>query len=78
MIPKKSPKLLKELLMVKNNSKTNNRYEEYTDEKALHRDKKKKPKMPVKSAFLKQIPKIQQDRFENKYDKKPFDSARGK
>lgn len=48
--------------MVKNHLKINNRYEEYVDEKALYRDKRKKPKMPVKSAFLKQIPKIQQDR----------------
>lgn len=53
--------------MIKNNSKINNDYGEYVDEKALHRDKKKMPKMPVKSAFLKQIPKIQQDRFHHKY-----------
>lgn len=53
--------------MAKNDLKINSKYDEYIDEKALRRQGRKKSKMPVKSAFLKQISKIQKERFEKKY-----------
>lgn len=78
MILKKSPKPSKELSMSKNDLKINSKYDEYIDEKALRRQGRKKSKMPMESAFLKQISKIQQNRFKKKYEKKPLDSTRGK
>lgn len=44
-----------------------NNYEDFQDKSALIREKKKKPKMIVKSAFLKQINKIKKNRYEKKY-----------
>ena len=43
------------------------KYDDLIDEKAARRDQKKKPKMPMDSAFLRQISKIQEKRFEEKY-----------
>ncbi|EKD56862.1 MAG: hypothetical protein ACD_58C00068G0003 [uncultured bacterium] len=50
-----------------NNHKIDDKYDEYADDRAIRRDEKKKPKMPVESAFLKQIPKIQKQRYDEKY-----------
>lgn len=48
-------------------SNDNYQYDEFTDDKSIKRDQKKQRKMQVNSAFLKQIAKIQKERFEKKY-----------
>lgn len=47
-----------------------NNYEDFQDKSALIREKKKRPKMIVKSAFLKQITKIRSKRLKAKYESK--------
>lgn len=54
---------------MKDNSNKYLKYDDLKDDKSIRRDQKKQSKMEVDSAFLKQITKIQKERYDEKYSK---------